>query len=108
MTVYRKHCDRKWLALIKQEQKTFEGRLDRGDWNNMQFGDYLILFDGEMEVKCKIVQKYRVASFDILYKLFGKSLLPTGDTVDIYKTIYTEEELANHTVVGLKLEVLRE
>lgn len=59
MTTYEKNLSEPWFSLIKLHIKTVEGRLNKGDFANMNIGDFIIFTNNELgfERKFKIVIK---------------------------------------------------
>jgi hypothetical protein len=42
MSIYEKNLSEPWFSLIKLKIKTVEGRLNKGDFANMNIGDFIL------------------------------------------------------------------
>lgn len=56
MTSYEKNLSEPWFSLVKLNIKTVEGRLNKGDFSNMNIGDFILFTNNELgfERKCKM------------------------------------------------------
>ena len=59
MSIYEKNLSEPWFSLIKLGIKDVEGRLNKGDFANMNIGDFILFTNNELgfERKFKIVIK---------------------------------------------------
>jgi ASC-1-like (ASCH) protein len=59
MSIYKKNLSEPWFSLIKLGIKDVEGRLNKGDFANMNIGDFILFTNNELgfERKFKIVIK---------------------------------------------------
>ena len=59
MPIYEKNLSEPWFSLIKLGIKDVEGRLNKGDFANMNIGDFILFTNNELgfERKFKIVIK---------------------------------------------------
>lgn len=115
--IYRKHISEPWYSLIFVGCKQIEGRLNKGDWKQMNEGDIIEWYNLEMEPYVKrefrtiILKKYHYASFkDYLYNEGLLKTLPSiedpNDGLKIYQIYYSEENEKKNDVVALKLRVI--
>jgi len=101
MSIYEKNLSEPWFSLIKFRIKTVEGRLNRGDFANMQIGDIIIFTNNELDFE----RKFQIEIKNILYYdnfqtyLENESLdrcLPTIDTIEnglkIYYKYYKKQD----------------
>lgn len=65
MTSYEKNLSEPWFSLIKLHIKTVEGRLNKGDFANMNIGDIILFTNNELgfERTCKMQIK-KIAYYD--------------------------------------------
>ena len=56
MSIYEKNLSEPWFSLIKLKIKKVEGRLNKGDFANMNIGDFILFTNNELgfERKFKI------------------------------------------------------
>lgn len=48
MSIYEKNLSEPWFSLIKLKIKTVEGRLNKGDFANMNIGDSIVFTNNEL------------------------------------------------------------
>jgi len=93
MAIYNKNLAEPWFSLILLRIKTVEGRLNKGDFANMNIGDVIIFtnndfgFERKFEITIKNISYY--ANFQTY--LQGETLakcLPTIDTVENGLRVY--------------------
>jgi ASC-1-like (ASCH) protein len=53
MTTYEKNLSEPWFTLIKLGIKKVEGRLNKGDFANMNIGDFILFTNNEFGVERK-------------------------------------------------------
>lgn len=64
MTIYEKHVSEPWFSLMKLRIKTVEGRLNKGDFANMNIGDVIVFtnnelgFERKFEMEIKNIKRY--------------------------------------------------
>jgi ASC-1-like (ASCH) protein len=60
MSIYEKNLSEPWFSLIKLRIKKVEGRLNKGDFANMNIGDFILFTNNELgfERNFKIQIKY--------------------------------------------------
>lgn len=108
-----KHMDNKWLDYVRKGIKTFEGRINTGDWVNVRSGDHIKFYDqyGIQSVKILSIKHY--IYFSNMWDDLGDRLLPgvknRQHALNIYKNIYlhgvgyTEEEMIEKGVVAFEI-----
>ena len=101
----RKHCCEPYFGYLARGEKTVEGRLNRGDWKEVTVGMKIEFFCEDMSIVCEVVAIHHVQSFAELYERFGRQLLPNGD-VEVYRRLFTEEEVVQYGVLGLEVLTL--
>ncbi len=108
---YSKNVSEPWFSLISLKLKTVEGRLNKGDFKEMQVGDTIEWTNTELgtrSFKTRVVRK-------TLYKSFKEYLdsedinrcLPGIDAAhgpDIYYKYYTVEDEQKYGIVAIELE----
>jgi ASC-1-like (ASCH) protein len=48
MSIYEKNLSEPWFSLIKLRIKKVEGRLNKGDFANMNIGDFILFTNNEL------------------------------------------------------------
>ena len=78
--LYKKHLSEPWFSLVHEKKKTSEGRLNKGDFKDMQKGDIIEFFNDETKVKkfrVKVIGKHRYKTFKNMIKAERlKNVLP--------------------------------
>lgn len=104
MAIWRKKIQEPYFSYIALGIKDVEGRLNRGDWKEMENGDSLIIVSPHgIEIKTEIVRIYSYPTFNDLYRRFGDRLLPNEDP-SIYYQWYTPEEEKRYGVIGVVIK----
>ena len=103
--IWRKEVQEPYFTYLLMGIKIVEGRLNRDDWAQMETGDEIIFVSTAtgLEAKFKIIGIHEVSSFDRLYALFGRKLLPKEEP-SIYRQFFTQEDEEKYGVVGVQLE----
>ena len=113
--IYEKHLSEPWFTLIKLGIKTCEGRLNKGDFENMKENDTVLLFNDDFgfkrNIKIKIIKKNHYKTFEnYLKKETLKSCLPGTKTikegVDVYRKYYSQQDEKNYGIVAILFEIL--
>lgn len=76
-TTYEKNLSEPWFSLIKLGVKCVEGRLNKGDYANMNIGDYIVFTNNELGFN----RKFRIKIQNICYYDDFKTYLE-NETVD--------------------------
>ena len=101
MTIFKKNLSEPWFTLIKLRIKTVEGRLNKGDFVNMNIGDSIIFTNNELgfERQFDIVIKHISFYYNFEIYLEKEALsccLPGIDTIEeglqIYNKYYQETD----------------
>lgn len=106
----RKHVSMPWYDFISMGMKTVEGRLNKGDFRNIQVGDIITFTsEGQPDVPKMVVGLRHYRSFRDMLEHEGLShVLPGIDSIDhgvfIYEQYYPPSEQALHGVVAIHLE----
>lgn len=93
MTCYEKNLSEPWFSLIKLNIKTVEGRLNKGDFSNMNIGDFILFTNNELgfERKCKMEIK-NISYYDnfqiYLEKETLEKCLPGIDNIEQGLNVY--------------------
>lgn len=82
--LYKKHLSEPWFTLVKQKKKTSEGRLNKGDFKEMNVGDIIEFFNETRKFKVKVKSKHRYKTFENMIR--GERLSKVLPTPEI-KTI---------------------
>lgn len=96
----------KWLDFIEKGEKTYEGRLNKDDWKNMQIGDLIDLEDytGKI-IRVKISNKKYYKNFREAYYDLKKKLVPIDISVDevvkIYSKYFSDKDIEKFGVVAI-------
>ncbi len=113
--IYEKHLSEPWFTLIKLGIKTCEGRLNKGDFENMKINDKILLFNDDFgfmrNIKIKIIKKNQYKTFEeYLKKESLKKCLPGIRTikegVDVYRKYYSQQDEKNYGIVAILFEIL--
>lgn len=112
--IYKKHLSEPWFTLIKLGLKTCEGRLNKGDFENMEINDTILLFNDDFgfmrNIKIKIIKKNHYKTFETyLKKETLKNCLPgtksIKEGVNIYRKYYSQQDEKNYGVVAILFEI---
>ncbi len=112
MKTYNKHLCEPWFSMMLIGRKLSEGRLNRGDFAEMNEGDVIIFenedfgYKREIKMCIKMVKHYK--SFDDFIE--GETLdrcLPgiyeKEEGVRVYRHFYGEEEEKTYGVISLRI-----
>ena len=115
MTEYKKHLSEPWFTLIKLGIKKCEGRLNKGEFSEMNKNDYIIFQNNDFgflrELKCKITSIHNYISFkEYLEKETLHKCLPgiddIKDGINIYYKYYTKEDELKYKIIAIRLKVI--
>ena len=119
MTVFKKKVSEPWFTLIKKGKKTVEGRLDKGDFSEMEVGDVVIWSNGDdlksknIKTKIKKVTRYKTL-YEMIKKERLKNVLPSPKIKTIQEGVnrvyrsppvnYTYEKEKKYGVLAIEIE----
>ncbi len=109
-TTYKNHRFEPYFTYIKNGQKTIEGRLRKGLYQNIKVGDHIVVCNEDETDKVEVVVK-RVKNYDSFAELAMNEdlsrLLPnvntTNEAVEIYREFYTEGQEKEFGVVAIEI-----
>ena len=113
--IFIKHLAEPWFSLTKLGIKKCEGRLNKGDFANIEIGDNIIFvneeFDFKREITVEITCKTIYPIFhDYLEKEGPQHCLPGINSINhgvsIYRRYYSIEEEQKNKVVGLRFNLI--
>lgn len=116
MPTYTKNVSEPWFSLMKLGAKKCEGRLNKGDFSNMEKGDYLVFhntdFGYDRTFRCRITSVHIYPSFELY--LMNETLdkcLPGVDSiaegVRIYYKYYTPEDEHRYGVRAIRIKLTK-
>jgi ASC-1-like (ASCH) protein len=109
--IYHSHRAEPYFTFVKNGVKTIEGRIKKGKYQDIIFGDHIIIHNEEetenFEVVVLDVRPY--SSFrEMLEKESLKKVLPNVSSVSggvkIYKKFYSSEQEKEFGVVAIEIE----
>jgi len=115
VNIYRKHLSEPWFSLTSISCKTIEGRLNQGEWTNIEEGDQIDWYNDDFglkrEFRTVIISKKVYKCFEsYLYTEGLNKTLPTikniEDGLKIYHMFYKQEEEEKYGIVALELQVV--
>ena len=116
MTKYTKNLSEPWFSLIKLGIKKCEGRLKKGDFNEIKKGDNIIFENNDFgflrNFTVKITSIHNYKSFkEYLENEKLDKCLPGIDTIEngikIYYKYYTKEDEDKYKIVAIRLKVIK-
>ena len=116
MIKYTKNISEPWFSLIKLGIKKCEGRLKKGDFDEMKKGDYIIFENNDFgflrSFQVKVTSIHIYNSFKhYLENETLKKCLPGIDTINeginIYYKYYTKEDENKYKIVAIRLKVIK-
>ncbi|MFA5086949.1 MAG: ASCH domain-containing protein [Candidatus Paceibacterota bacterium] len=111
--VYKNHRAEPYFTYLKNGEKTIEGRIREGEYQNIGAGDRIVVYNNEetdsVQVMVKNIRKY--SSFkEMLENEQLKKILPDAETVEegikIYERFYGPKEEKEFGVVAMEVEVI--
>jgi len=70
MTVYEKNLSEPWFSLIKLKNKIVEGRLNKGDFANMNVGDFIVFTNNELGFERKFTVEIKKITYYDNFQLY--------------------------------------
>jgi ASC-1-like (ASCH) protein len=113
--IYKKSVSEPWFSLIKLKLKTYEGRLNKGDFAKLKLDDIIIFENNDFginrKVKTKIIKMDKYNSFkNFLESKKITNCLPgidnISDGIKIYYNYYSKENENQYGVLAIKLTVI--
>lgn len=107
---WRKKLSQPYFDMVVKGEKTVEGRLCKGDWDNVKVGD-LILFEANDSDKAVVVRVAGITKYDnftdMLKATLSKALpgMSMSSALSVYNSIYGDEQY-DYDVVGLDIAVV--
>ena len=99
-----------WFDYILTGKKTFEGRLNRGRWADMQVDDIVQWTYGNRIIDTIVTEIKLYKSFKHAFKDLGEKLLPSIETDtnagNLYSSFYSDEDVNKYGVVAIGIRVL--
>lgn len=110
----KKHVSEPWFSLIGNGRKSVEGRLNKGDFKDLQIGDTILWYNNDIqnkEILTKVTKKTVYKTFKQYLKKEGiDNCLPDTnnirDGINIYYKYYTKEQEKEFGVVAIRLELI--
>ncbi len=99
-----------YLSFILNEQKTVEGRLNKGKFKDLKIGDILLI--GPEEKRFLIE---RTTVYDTFREMIEKegieNVIPDKDNIDeakaVYYKFYTKEQEKEFGVLAIKIKIIK-
>lgn len=117
MMIYKKHLSEPWFTLIQQKKKTSEGRLNKGDFHDMNVGDIIEFTNSDTgklrKYKVKITSKHRYKSFrNMITREYLKNVLPDPSIetikqgVDVYYKFYNTKDEKKYGIIAIRIKLI--
>jgi ASC-1-like (ASCH) protein len=95
-----------WLDWIISGRKTFEGRVNQGDWTHMKIGDEIYFYSDDNNAICVIADLKKYTDFAQAFDDLQSQLVPipniTRDEVtNIYSQYFNEDDIKKFGVVAV-------
>ena len=98
MTIYEKNLSEPWFSLILLKNKTVEGRLNKGDFSNMNIGDIIVFTNNELGFD----RKFEIKNINYLQSETLERCLPgisnLEDGINIYYKYYTKSDESKYKI----------
>ncbi len=114
MSVYEKHLSEPWFSLIKLGLKKVEGRINRGDFKNMNVGDIVKWTNSDFmqrSISTVILDKINYKSYnEYLYAEGLSNCLPGFDSISdglsVYHKYYDIKDETTFGIVAIKFKII--
>ncbi len=112
MTVYEKNLSEPWFSLIKLKNKSVEGRLNKGDFANMNVGDFIVFTNNELGFERKFTVEIKKITYYDNFQLYleNESLekcLPGIDSMEeglsVYYKYYSKNDEMKYKIKAFTL-----
>ena len=95
MSIYEKNLSEPWFSLIKLGIKKVEGRLNKGDFANMNIGDFILFTNNELGFERKFKIEIKNISYYDNFKTYLENetldkCLPSIDNIEDGLKVYNE------------------
>lgn len=106
-----KNLSEPWFTAVCNRSKTIEGRLNKGDWVNIEVGDLVYFANEEHKVMVKIISINYFKSFrDYLENEGLERCLPSVTTIDdglaVYDGIFSQDDQNQYLVKSFHIELV--
>ena len=106
--IYEKDVTEPWFSYIVDIKKTVEGRLNKGDWTHMEFGDQIVWKSPGWSCRSLVIKAVEYDSFEEYLKAEGlEKTLPGVETIeegiDVYRQFYSVEDEQKYGVIAIHL-----
>jgi len=93
MSIYQKNLSEPWFSLIKLRIKNVEGRLNNGDFANMNIGDFILFTNNELGFERKFKIEIKNISYYDNFKIYLENetldqCLPSIDNIEDGLKVY--------------------
>ena len=112
MTFYEKNLSEPWFSLIKLKNKIVEGRLNKGDFANMNVGDFIVFTNNELGFERKFTVEIKKITYYDNFQLYleNESLekcLPGIDSMEeglnVYYKYYSKNDEMKYKIKAFTL-----
>lgn len=100
-----------WLTYIKNGEKTYEGRLNRGFWAKVKIGDKIIFKSNINTVETEVIDlkyydTFGDAWFDLRKKLIPFEISNKTDADKTYLNIFKQQDIDEYGVVAVGIKLI--
>ena len=115
MSIYEKNVAEPWFSLIKLRIKTVEGRLNKGDFVNMNIGDFIVFTNNELGFERKIKIEIKTISYYDNFQTYLENetlemCLPGIDNIEdglnIYYKYYKKSDELEYKIKAFTLNLI--
>lgn len=99
-----------WLNWIEQGIKTYEGRLNKGDWLNLKIGDTIIWSDKKgKRIKTTVTNLKYYSDFGEAFQDLKEKLIPIPnitvyDAKKLYWKFFNQKDIEKYGVIAIGVE----
>jgi ASC-1-like (ASCH) protein len=99
-----------YLSFILNEQKTIEGRLNKGKFKDLKIGDILLIGPEKKRFLIERTTVYKTFR-EMIEKEGIENVIPDKDNIDdaesVYYKFYTKEQEKEFGVLAIKIKVIK-
>ena len=93
MSIYEKNLSEPWFSLIKLRIKKVEGRLNKGNFANMNIGDFILFTNNELGFERKFIIEIKNISYYDNFEIYLENetlekCIPGIDTIEDGLKVY--------------------